>query len=281
MNYRISGEGYITFKENLTQEKLTEITEYLYCAFIESVTHPKKTNFITISYEGYVADDNKSRDAISKRLNKVSQMAAVEDGTFVFTGECGKNWRFIWHNGTWVYQDADITFKDLDEEEYFGSVKWCREDIESLVDEQNYPKASEFIDEVMTACKNDNNFTDSMCEAGWHSINHHASEVLKKWQHMHAALTAEGTKIVNDYINELKAKQKEVLDAGKDTADNTTLPTVEDILSCITYEEIQWDDPDGPCFEDTWDEDVSDSGDYDLEYSLKLKYKEDFILTEE
>lgn len=46
-------------------------------------------------------------------------------------------------------------------------------------------------------------------------------------------LTDEGEEKVLHYLAELKAKRKEILDAGKDTADKTGLPTIEDILSDI------------------------------------------------
>ncbi len=42
--------------------------------------------------------------------------------------------------------------------------------------------------------------------------------------------TEKGKEKVEAYIKELGAKRKEILDAGKDTADDTTLPTIEDIL---------------------------------------------------
>lgn len=51
-------------------------------------------------------------------------------------------------------------------------------------------------------------------------------------------LTDEGEEKVLHYLAELKAKRKEILDAGKDTADETELPTIEDILSDIySFEE--------------------------------------------
>lgn len=37
------------------------------------------------------------------------------------------------------------------------------------------------------------------------------------------------------YISELKAKRKEILDARKDTADETEIPTIEDIMSDLNY----------------------------------------------
>ena len=42
--------------------------------------------------------------------------------------------------------------------------------------------------------------------------------------------TENGKEKVKAYIKELEAKRKEILDAGKDTADDTYIPTLEDIL---------------------------------------------------
>ena len=51
-------------------------------------------------------------------------------------------------------------------------------------------------------------------------------------------LTAIGMKKVNAYIDELVAKRKEIMDAGLDTADATTLPDAEAILDDIeSFEE--------------------------------------------
>ena len=46
-------------------------------------------------------------------------------------------------------------------------------------------------------------------------------------------LTAIGLKKVNAYIDELVAKRKEIMDAGLDTADETTLPDVNAIMDDI------------------------------------------------
>ena len=43
--------------------------------------------------------------------------------------------------------------------------------------------------------------------------------------------TEKGKEKVKAYIKELGAKRKEILDAGKDTADDTDIPTLEDILN--------------------------------------------------
>lgn len=47
--------------------------------------------------------------------------------------------------------------------------------------------------------------------------------------------TKKGKEKAEAYIKELEAKRKEILDAGKDTADDTTLPTIEDILDDASY----------------------------------------------
>lgn len=47
--------------------------------------------------------------------------------------------------------------------------------------------------------------------------------------------TEKGKKKVDIFIAELKAKRKELLDAGKDTADETNLPDENDILSDIEW----------------------------------------------
>lgn len=46
-------------------------------------------------------------------------------------------------------------------------------------------------------------------------------------------LTKAGEEQVEYFIKECKAKRKEILDAGKDTSDETNIPTKEDILSDI------------------------------------------------
>lgn len=55
---------------------------------------------------------------------------------------------------------------------------------------------------------------------------------------MKIELTERGLQTVNYFIRELEAKRKELLDAGKDTADDTIIPSVEDIISDIECEEF-------------------------------------------
>lgn len=87
-------------------------------------------------------------------------------------------------------------------------------------------------------------------------------------------MTENGKKIAKAYIRELEAKRKELLDAGKDTAAETSIPTVEDILSDIEYVGISWDDPNGPCYYNGWA--VTDN--YDADQPLDLKLGRDFIM---
>jgi len=82
-------------------------------------------------------------------------------------------------------------------------------------------------------------------------------------------LTDRGMQKVKRYLAELKAKRKEILDAGKDTADETNLPTVDDIISDIEWTGV---DEDGS-YLNGWG--VTDN--YDSDYALELKLGRDFI----
>lgn len=74
-------------------------------------------------------------------------------------------------------------------------------------------------------------------------------------------LTELGKQEVNTYISEAKAKRKEIIDAGKDTADDTQLPEENDILMDIAYFEEDGEYCNG------WG--VTDH--YDTDYPLYLK----------
>lgn len=84
-------------------------------------------------------------------------------------------------------------------------------------------------------------------------------------------LTDEGLEKVNQFIAELEAKRKEILDAGKDTADDTEIPTVADIVDDITWEGV---DDDGEYY-NGWA--VTDN--YDSDSPLLLKLGVDFVDT--
>ncbi len=80
-------------------------------------------------------------------------------------------------------------------------------------------------------------------------------------------LTETGLDNVQQYIKELKAKRKEILDAGKDTIEDTTLPTEDDILADINDLGV---DEDGEYY-NGWA--VTDN--YDADYPLLLKVGRD------
>ncbi len=48
-------------------------------------------------------------------------------------------------------------------------------------------------------------------------------------------LTEKGNRKVNRFIKECEAKRKEILDAGLDTAEETEIPTVDDIIADIEF----------------------------------------------
>ena len=83
-------------------------------------------------------------------------------------------------------------------------------------------------------------------------------------------LTIPGVKAIRGYISELAAKRKEILDASKDTTDETALPTVKDIACDI--ELTGWDDE--GVYSNNWG--VTDN--YEGDFALTLM--KDFDFTE-
>lgn len=86
-------------------------------------------------------------------------------------------------------------------------------------------------------------------------------------------LTPQGKEHVQTYIKELKAKQKEILDAKKDTAYDTNLPNENDILSDMSWVVEESDDGN---YLNNWG--VTDN--YDGDYPLFLESGKDFIVKE-
>ena len=78
-------------------------------------------------------------------------------------------------------------------------------------------------------------------------------------------LTETGKKKVTHFLRECEAFRKELLDAGKDTANDTTLPDEKGIIEDIE----EWIDEDGAYY-DAWG--VTDN--YDL--TISLQEGEDF-----
>ncbi len=79
--------------------------------------------------------------------------------------------------------------------------------------------------------------------------------------------TEAGKTKVNVYITELKAKRKEILDAGLDTCDETIIPTEEDVLNDIEFFEEENE------YYNNWG--VTDN--YNGDDALYLKRGEDYI----
>lgn len=82
-------------------------------------------------------------------------------------------------------------------------------------------------------------------------------------------LTTEGKVKSQRYINELIAYRKEILDAGLDTADDTPVPTLEDIECDIDAFEDENENEYCNCWGAT--------DEYTLNEALCLKYGEDYL----
>ena len=81
-------------------------------------------------------------------------------------------------------------------------------------------------------------------------------------------LNDHGRKLAELYIADLEAKRKELLDAGKDTADDTFLPTVDEIEADIDFIGVDSNNE----YYNGWA--VTDH--YDADYPLLLKVGRDF-----
>ena len=80
-------------------------------------------------------------------------------------------------------------------------------------------------------------------------------------------LTAKGLEKAEQYLRELIAYRKEILDAKLDTADDTSIPTIQDIESDI--ESFEEDDE----YYNSW----SIADDTTMNMPLCLKYEEDYL----
>ena len=84
-------------------------------------------------------------------------------------------------------------------------------------------------------------------------------------------LTETGLWNVDKYLDELSSQQAEMVANGDDTADDTEIATVADVLSDISEETTE--EVDGVLeYTNSWP--VTDN--YDADYSLRLKYGTDF-----
>lgn len=86
-------------------------------------------------------------------------------------------------------------------------------------------------------------------------------------------LTDKGKVTVNQYLLEIQAKRKEILDAKKDTADETPMPTANDIIDDI--ELIGLDDDN--CYRNGW----GCTDNYEADYPICLMSGVDFIICED
>ena len=89
-------------------------------------------------------------------------------------------------------------------------------------------------------------------------------------------LTEAGRKKVEIFIRECEAKRKEILDAKIDTADDTKLPTVEDIVADLNGIDLDIDIDGSAEYYNGWG--VTDS--YDSDYPLSLELGIDFVKEE-
>ena len=86
---------------------------------------------------------------------------------------------------------------------------------------------------------------------------------------MKYVLTEQGRKLSESFIKDCEAKRKEILDAGLDTADETDIPTVEDVECDINFIDLDSDNN----YYNGWG--VTDN--YNADNILYLEYGIDFV----
>lgn len=89
-------------------------------------------------------------------------------------------------------------------------------------------------------------------------------------------LTKEGKRKVEEYIRDLETQRNEILNEGLDTADDTYLPTVEDIESDLNFIDIDVDVDGSGEYYNSWG--ITDN--YDSNYPLSLILRRDFVKEE-
>lgn len=66
----------------------------------------------------------------------------------------------------------------MNNNEYFGIVRWCNDDIAAKLEDMGIEASEENIAAVRCACENNHHFTDTMIEAGWMAIEYTIQETL-------------------------------------------------------------------------------------------------------
>jgi hypothetical protein len=61
-------------------------------------------------------------------------------------------------------------------EDWFGIVRWCEDDIAAKLEEMGIEPTQGKIDEVRCRIENNHHFTDTMIEAGWMMIEYTIQE---------------------------------------------------------------------------------------------------------
>ena len=89
-------------------------------------------------------------------------------------------------------------------------------------------------------------------------------------------LTKEGKRKVEEYIRDLETQRNEILNEGLDTAIETYLPTVEDIVADLNDIDLDIDIDGSAEYYNGWG--VTDS--YDSDYPLSLELGIDFVKEE-
>ena len=105
-------------------------------------------------------------------LNEIDHIVENDFNTVLVdvSGHYDETWQIIYR---WfqVPEDFEETTKATsNKEEYFGKIRWCKNDIADALDMRNYPMTKNNIDIIYDALTNNHSFVDHMIESGWDYI---------------------------------------------------------------------------------------------------------------
>ena len=126
MSYYAEGKGFIKFKHSLPYKKDMEVREIFgedKAFYIEP--YFSKADDFTVGTDGRyyshgvaiepdgltISFDGRYTEEIEEMLNRVAEVADIDDGYIDFVGEeWGSFWRLVWGSDEWICQDGKVVY---------------------------------------------------------------------------------------------------------------------------------------------------------------------------
>lgn len=144
MGYYAIGNGSITFKEILSEEKFTRVrdtlAEELECDGVR-IPGPRDVGLYSTYFDIW-GNEKYYGEEVEACLHQVAEIADIESGEIRYVGEDDCFWRFFFKNGEWIEENGTIFYdseiKDL---------------AEAILNEVQTPANKEVTDKIKLALK--------------------------------------------------------------------------------------------------------------------------------